>query len=289
MGVITRPFSTNEVRKEKDKEGRQMVNQLVIKCGGSTLEQLPASFYKDIAMLQRQGVLVTIVHGGGPAISAMLKQMGIAPKFVDGLRVTDEATLQVAQMVLIGQTNKQIVSNIQMAGGRAAGISGIDGATLQVVQGSRHLGFVGEIQRVDTMLIAALAHSELIPVIAPLGIDQSGQIYNVNADTVAGAVAGAIGAKQLIMVTDVPGVMQEVEGAKQVLPELDRKQIDELIAAGVIYGGMIPKVRAALDALEQQVEEVLIINGYEPGILHKVAAGDAVGTKIVKKGKVSAQ
>ncbi|ERI04518.1 acetylglutamate kinase [Aneurinibacillus aneurinilyticus] len=266
-----------------------MENQVVIKCGGSTLEGLPASFYTDIKELQDEGTAVTIVHGGGPAISATLKQMGIEPQFVDGLRVTDAATLQVAQMVLIGQTNKQIVSRIQAAGGRAAGISGIDGATIQVVQGPAHLGFVGDIHCVHGELIAALGDAGFIPVIAPLGIDGDGQIYNINADTAAGAVAGAAGTKRLIMVTDVPGVMQEKDGVRQVLPELDKEKIAELIADGIIYGGMIPKVRAALDALGNNVEEVWIINGYEPGILKKVAAGEAVGTKIVKEGKVNAQ
>lgn len=266
-----------------------MENQVVIKCGGSTLEVLPASFYTDIKELQDEGTAVTIVHGGGPAISATLKQMGIEPHFVDGLRVTDAATLQVAQMVLIGQTNKQIVSRIQAAGGRAAGISGIDGATIQVVQGSAHLGFVGDIHCVHGELIAALGDAGFIPVIAPLGIDGDGQIYNINADTAAGAVAGAAGTKRLIMVTDVPGVMQEKDGVRQVLPELDKEKIAGLIADGIIYGGMIPKVRAALDALGNNVEEVWIINGYEPGILKKVAAGEAVGTKIVKEGKVNTQ
>lgn len=266
-----------------------MEKQVVIKCGGSTLESLPASFYKDIKELQDEGMAVTIVHGGGPAISATLKQMGIEPHFVNGLRVTDAATLQVAQMVLIGQTNKQVVTRIQVAGGQAAGISGIDGATIQVVQGPEHLGFVGDIHHVDATLITALGDAGFIPVIAPLGINEDGQIYNINADTAAGAVAGAVGTKRLIMVTDVPGVMQDQDGIRQVLPELDKEKIMELIAEGIIYGGMIPKVRAALDALGNNVEEVWIINGYEPGILKKVAAGEAVGTKIVKEGKVSAQ
>lgn len=263
-----------------------MGNQLVIKCGGSTLEQLPASFYEDLTALQQGETNVVIVHGGGPAISNTLKQMGIEPHFIDGLRVTDAPTLKVAKMVLIGDTNKQVVTSIQQAGGRAAGISGIDGKTIQVTQGPEHLGFVGEIQRVEPTLIEALSGAGMIPVIAPLGVDETGQVYNINADTAAGAVAGALGVGQLVMVTDVPGVMQEIDGVKQVLPQLDRVQIEALIADGVIYGGMIPKVRAALDALGQQVEEVLIINGYEPGILRRVAAGDAVGTKIVAEGKV---
>ncbi|WP_047153524.1 acetylglutamate kinase [Aneurinibacillus tyrosinisolvens] len=264
-----------------------MPNQLVIKCGGSMLSELPDSFYEDIVEIKSSGTDPVIVHGGGPAISNIVAKMGLQSQFIDGLRVTDEETLQVAQMVLIGQINKEIVCRIQQAGGRAAGISGIDGPTVEVIQGPEYLGFVGEVRNVDPLLIRTLSAAGYIPVLAPLGVDSTGQVYNVNADTTAGAVAGVLGVKQLIMVTDVPGVMQETDGVKRVLPELGPGQIENLIEEGVIYGGMIPKVKAALDALGQEVEEVLIINGYEPGILRQVAAGEPVGTKIVAEGKVA--
>jgi acetylglutamate kinase len=261
------------------------MDNVVIKCGGSTLEQLPDTFYSDIVSLQKSGTVPVIVHGGGPAISKVLNQMGIEPNFIDGLRVTDEQTLQVAQMVLIGQTNKQIVGRIQQAGGRSVGISGIDGSTIQVIQGPEHLGFVGIVEKVDPFVIEALCTAGCIPVIAPIGVDQAGQFYNVNADTAAGAVAGALGVTRLMMVTDVPGVLRETDGVRELIPELNESQIKQLIQDGIIYGGMIPKVTAALDALGQQVEEVVIVSGYEPGILLEAANGGKAGTKIIKEGK----
>lgn len=264
------------------------MQRLVIKCGGSTLDRLPFSFYEDLVQLAQQGLEPVIVHGGGPAISRTLEQMGIAPNFIDGLRVTDAPTLEVVKMVLLGQTNKQVVGNLQLAGGKSAGISGIDGDTIGVSQGPAHLGFVGHIEAVQPELLETLLAAGFIPVVAPLGVDEKGQVYNINADTAAGAVAGALGVHQLIMVTDVPGVMKEIDGEKQVLPQLTEVEIEQFIADGVIYGGMIPKVRAALDALGNQVKEVLIINGYEPGILTRVAKGEAVGTKIMKN-EVTAQ
>ncbi|WP_245590449.1 acetylglutamate kinase [Aneurinibacillus terranovensis] len=270
---------------KKAEEGGTVGKKVVIKCGGSTLDQLPDSFYQDIAALKQSGIDPVIVHGGGPAISGTLKQMGIEPHFIDGLRVTDAETLKVAQMVLIGQTNKQVVGRIQQAGGCAVGISGIDGATMVVKQGPEHLGFVGVIETIQPHVIQALSEAGCIPVLAPIGIDTAGQFYNVNADTMAGAVAGALGVQQLVMVTDVPGVMKEADGRPQVLPELTKTQIEAFIADGVIYGGMIPKVKAALDALGQDVEEVLIVDGYEPGILLKAAGGEPAGTKIIKERK----
>lgn len=258
------------------------MQRLVIKCGGSTLDRLPFSFYEDLVELASQGWEPVIVHGGGPAISRTLEKMGIAPQFVDGLRVTDAPTLEVVKMVLLGQTNKQVVGNIQLAKGKSVGVSGIDGATIQVSPGPAHLGFVGNIDKVEPALLETLLKGGYTPVVAPLGVDAKGQVYNINADTVAGAVAASLGVKQLVMVTDVAGVMMEVDGEKKVFPQLTEEDIESLIIEGVIYGGMIPKVRAALDALGNEVEEVLIINGYEPGILKQVANGDAVGTKIVK-------
>lgn len=260
------------------------MQRLVIKCGGSTLDRLPASFYEDLVEVAGQGWEPVIVHGGGPAISRTLEKMGIAPHFIDGLRVTDAPTLEVVKMVLLGQTNKQVVGNLELAGGKSVGVSGIDGSTIQVSPGPAHLGFVGNIEEVNPALLETVLKAGFIPVVAPLGVDEKGQVYNINADTAAGAVAGSLGVGQLVMVTDVPGVMKEIDGEKKVLPQLTEVEIEALIAEGVIYGGMIPKVRAALDALGNEVKEVLIINGYEPGILKQVANGEAVGTKILKSG-----
>lgn len=257
---------------------------VVIKCGGSTLDQLPATFYEELVELQKEGVAPVIVHGGGPAISGMLKTMGIEPHFIDGMRVTDAATLEVVKMVLIGQTNKQVVVRLQQAGGKAAGISGIDANILQVEPLEGDLGYVGRIIAVGTEFLQMMMQSGYIPVISPLGSDQSGQVFNINADTAAGAIAGALRASSMVMVTDVSGVLKENDnGEKQVIPSLTTKQVLELIDNGTIYGGMIPKVRAALDCLAQCGTEVAIINGNQSGMLTRaVKTGDA-GTRIISE------
>ncbi|MBP1932575.1 acetylglutamate kinase [Ammoniphilus resinae] len=241
----------------------------ILKCGGSTLDQLPASFYEELIQLKRDGFDPIIVHGGGPAISNTLKSLQIEPQFIDGLRVTDEATLQVVEMVLIGQTNKQIVKQLK---GYGFGLSGMDGSLIKASKMDGPFGFVGQIEAVQPELIKSLSDNGYIPVIAPLGIDEQGQSYNINADTAAGAVATALGVEQLIVVTDVPGVMEN----GQVIPELTTQQVTELIDKGVITGGMIPKVKAAMDALKA-VDEVVII---PPANLGKAVQKEKVGTKI---------
>ncbi len=258
---------------------------VVIKCGGSTLDALPDSFYEEIAALRERGVVPVMVHGGGPAISGMLEQMNITPQFVDGMRVTDEVTLQVVQMVLIGRINKQIVVRMQQAAARATGVSGIDGGILQAVPLNESLGYVGRITQVNPGLIHDLIDKNYTVVVSPLACDGGGQVYNINADTAAGAIAAVLGARQLVMVTDVPGVMKpDAEGNKQVLSLLSEQEVESLIADGVIYGGMIPKVKAALDGLNQGVAEVVIVDGKEDGILTQVVERKPVGTRIVKDG-----
>lgn len=243
----------------------------VLKCGGSTLDNLPAAFYQELIQLKQNGYDPVIVHGGGPAISNTLKAFNIEPKFIDGLRVTDEATLQVVEMVLIGQTNKQIVKNLQGVG---FGFSGMDGQLIEASQMPGPLGYVGQIENVKPDMIKQVSEMGYIPVIAPLGLDQQGQSYNINADTAAGAIASALGTS-LIVVTDVPGVMEN----GQVLPELTVEDVNQLIEKGVITGGMIPKVKAAMDALKA-ADQVIII---DPSNLSKAVQGEAVGTKITGK------
>lgn len=242
----------------------------VLKCGGSTLDQLPDTFYEELIRLKREGFDPVIVHGGGPAISQTLKKVGIEPQFIDGIRVTDEQTLQVVEMVLIGQTNKQIVKSLKGAG---FGFSGMDGGLIQASKMPGSLGFVGQIEQVNPEAIRQVSQMGYIPVIAPLGMDEQGQSYNINADTAAGAVAKALGVSQLIVVTDVPGVMQNQE----VIPQLTVSQVNEFIQDGVIYGGMIPKVKAALDAL-QTVSEVVIV---DPSQLSRAVYKEEAGTKII--------
>jgi len=259
-----------------------MSQRFVMKCGGSTLAALPDGFFRDLVRLQERGMQPVIVHGGGPAISDTLGKLGIESEFVNGLRKTSEAVLEVVEMVLAGKINKEIVRRLQQAGARAIGLSGTDGRLIMAepVANSAEIGFVGEVTDVNRELIDGIISLGYMPVIAPVGIDASGQRYNINADTAAGAVASHIGADRLIVVTDVPGIMRDIDGRKTVLPAVTVAEIEEMIASGVIYGGMIPKVRAAVQCIQGIVQEVVIVDGAEPDILSRVMSGQQVGTRI---------
>ncbi|MFF0828355.1 acetylglutamate kinase [Brevibacillus sp. NPDC003359] len=254
---------------------------VVIKCGGSTMDQLPDSFFQAIAGLQAQGQEIVIVHGGGPAINSMLDRVQITPQFVDGLRVTCEDTLRVVEMVLCGSINKALVKRLTQAGAKAWGVSGIDGQTLLATKTPKPLGWVGEIKKADTTIPKAILGQGYVPVIAPLSVSEDGtETFNVNADVAAGAIAAALSAEKLIMVTDVPGIMQpQPDGTKAVVPATSAEEIQEMIRAEIITGGMIPKVQAALDALGQGVEQVVICRGTADDLLG-VCAGQAVGTTV---------
>ncbi|AWB47067.1 acetylglutamate kinase [Paenibacillus sp. CAA11] len=256
----------------------------VMKCGGSTLAELPEDFFAELAELQRGGYQPVIVHGGGPAISENLAKLGIETKFVNGLRYTTEEVLDVVEMVLSGSINKQIVRRIHSAGGRALGLSGIDGLLLQAkpVASSAKVGLVGEVSQVNASLVEGVLGMGYMPIVAPLGISPEGQRYNVNADTAAGAVASSLGVQQMIVVTDVPGILKTVKGEKKVLPCVTVQQIEDMIQTGEIYGGMIPKVRAAIACIHGKVKEVVIVNGTEPKVLGRVLRGEAIGTRIVR-------
>ncbi|MET3696217.1 N-acetylglutamate kinase [Bacillus oleivorans] len=256
---------------------------LVIKCGGSVLDHLPKNFYQNIVQLQKNKEWQPIiVHGGGPTISTLLNRLEIETKFVDGLRVTTEDVLNIVEMVLSGSVNKQIVRNFQKSGGAAFGMSGVDGALLLVkpAQNSEQLGFVGEVTSVHTALIKQIANQGLIPVISPLGIDEQGQHYNINGDMAASAIAKAMQA-ELCMISDIPGIYTEQEGKKYLLKQVTNLEVEELIKNGIIYGGMVPKVRAAIDGLTANVPEVVIINGNEPDSLLAYTEGREIGTKII--------
>ncbi|XEC95392.1 acetylglutamate kinase [Paenibacillus tarimensis] len=258
--------------------------RFVMKCGGSTLAALPASFFEDLRVLQEQGVRPVIVHGGGPAISETLGKLGIESKFVNGLRKTSDAVLDVVEMVLAGRINKEIVRKIGQSGAKALGLSGVDGGLIQAKPVVNHaeIGFVGDVTDVNAEVIEGVMSMGYIPVIAPIGIDWQGQRYNINADTAAGAVASHLGVRQMIVVTDVPGIMKETDGEKRVLPIVTVADIEAMIATGEIYGGMIPKVRAAIQCIHGQVEEVVIVSGEEPGVLSKAVMEGGIGTRIVK-------
>ncbi|WP_442602634.1 acetylglutamate kinase [Paenibacillus sp. KN14-4R] len=264
-----------------------MNNQaFVMKCGGSTLAALPQTFFDDLRHLQQTGQMPVIVHGGGPAISETLDQLAITTEFVGGLRVTSEAVLDVVEMVLAGRINKEIVRRIGISGAKALGVSGVDGGLIEAkpVANAHEVGLVGDVTAVNRELVEGIVAMGYIPVIAPVGISPDGtQRYNINADTAAGAVASQIGVKQMIVVTDVPGIMKPIDGVKTVLPQVTVAEIEEMIASGDIYGGMIPKVRAAIACIQGDVQEVVIVHGEEPQVLSRVMGGEAIGTRILQK------
>lgn len=258
--------------------------RFVMKCGGSTLAALPDAFFADLRALQEEGVRPVIVHGGGPAISETLGKLGIESSFVSGLRVTTEEVLDVVEMVLAGRINKEIVRKIGASGARALGLSGVDGQLLlsKPVANSDEIGYVGEVTEVKADIIEGVMAMGYIPVIAPIGIDEAAQRYNINADTAAGALASQLGVERMIVVTDVPGIMRTVDGEKRVLPTVTVAEIDEMIDSGEIYGGMIPKVRAAVQCIQGRVREVVIVSGEEPNVLSRVVKEGGIGTRIIR-------
>ncbi len=262
---------------------------VVIKYGGNAMinDELKDSVMEDITLLKFIGLNPVVVHGGGPDISSALKTYGIESKFINGLRVTDDETITVAQMVLIGKTNKQIVSGINGKGGKAVGISGIDGSLLECeklyteVDGKRaDIGHVGEVVKVNDELISLLTSDEYIPVVAPIGTDKNGDSYNINADTVASVIACALKAEKLMLLTDTDGV-KDADG--NIIFEINAPKIRELIDSGVINGGMIPKVLGCVDAINGGVERVHIIDGRIPhSILLEIFTDTGIGTMITK-------
>lgn len=258
------------------------MTRFVMKCGGSTLAALPNRFFEELRDLQQSGVAPVIVHGGGPAISETLEKLQIETEFVQGLRKTNDEVLDVVEMVLAGRINKEIVRKMGISGAKALGLSGVDSMLLQAkpVENSAEVGFVGDIKHVNAAVIEGIMAMGCIPVIAPIGIDESGQRYNVNADTAAGAVASFLGVERMIVVTDVPGIMKKVNGEMVTLPIVTVAEIEDMIASGEIYGGMIPKVRAAIQCIQGKVKEVVIVSGQIEGVLTEAVKNGGVGTVI---------
>ncbi len=236
---------------------------VVIKLGGHAMgsDEAMASFARDVVLMQQVGANPVIVHGGGPMINAMLKRLDIQSEFVGGKRVTDAATMEVVEMVLSGLVNKRIVQAIGDQGGRAIGLSGKDAQLVTCKQTNPDLGFVGTPDKVDASILRNLFDSNVIPVIAPLGAGENGETFNINGDTAAGAIAGALKADRLLLLTDVAGV-KNADG--EVLTEMSASQIRELTADGTIAGGMIPKTETALDAIDAGVRAVVILDGRAP-------------------------
>src|SRR5881227_3553576 len=268
---------------------------VVVKYGGHAMgqEDMAREFARDIVLLEQTAINPVVVHGGGPQIEAMLKRVGVKSQYAAGLRVTDEPTLEIVEMVLAGSINKQMVGYINEAGGKAIGLCGKDGNVVSASKVTRSivdpdsqiekvvdLGFVGEPEKVDLTLLNQLIGHELIPVLAPLATSRTGQTFNVNADTFAGAVAGALKAKRLLLLTDVPGVLDK---SKKLIPELSVKDARKLIAEGTISGGMIPKVETCIYALEQGVQGVVIIDGKtQHAVLLELFTNQGTGTLIHK-------
>jgi len=268
---------------------------VVIKYGGHAMgdAELGRAFARDVALLKQSGVNPIVVHGGGPQIGEMLKKLGIESKFEGGLRVTDRRTVEIVEMVLAGSINKEIVAMINAEGEWAIGLCGKDGnmvfaekANKKIIDPTSNierildLGFVGEPVEVDRTLLDLLARSEMIPVIAPVAPGRDGETYNINADTFAGAIAGALFAKRLLFLTDVPGVLDK-EG--KLIPELSVSEAQRLIADGTIHGGMIPKVETCIEALDRGVEGVVIVNGKTPhSVLLELFTEHGAGTLIVR-------
>ena len=267
---------------------------VVVKYGGHAMgdPELAQDFARDITLLAQSGVNPVVVHGGGPQIGNMLNRLGIESEFRAGLRVTDEATVQIVEMVLAGGINKEIVAAITAEGGRAIGLCGKDGGMVSVTKLKRtvrdpesaiekivDLGFVGEPKTVRRDLLDILAKSEIIPVLAPVAAGEDGKTYNVNADTFAGAIAGALGARRLLFLTDVPGVLDKTG---KLIPNLTVAEAHALIADGTIHGGMIPKVETCIEALDRGVQGVVIVNGKVPhAVLLELFTEHGVGTLIL--------
>lgn len=254
-----------------------MNNVIVLKCGGSSIDHLSDRFFKNIIRLKKAGYKPVIVHGGGPAIKEMLKKLKIETEFIDGLRKTTKPVMDVVEMVLAGSVNNKIVRKLNQTGIQSIGLSGSDDRLLTTeAKDLKRLGYVGKSPNVNTTILEKLINQGIVPVIAPIALGHQDTIYNINADTAAGAVAKALGAKQLIFVTDVPGIMKENE----LIETVTESEINNLIHTGTIQGGMIPKVEAAVASLSADLEEAMIIDGNQSVI--NATDCELVGTVIKK-------
>ncbi|MEQ8975717.1 MAG: acetylglutamate kinase [Coleofasciculus sp. C1-SOL-03] len=258
---------------------------VVVKYGGAAMKDssLKDKVIRDVVFLSCVGVRPVVVHGGGPEINSWLDKLGIEPQFKDGLRVTDAPTMDVVEMVLVGRVNKELVSLINRAGGLAVGLCGKDGNLIKArPEGRQGIGFVGEVSSVDIKLVDSLVKSGYIPVVSSVSADETGQAYNINADTVAGEIAAALGAEKLILLTDTPGILQDYKDPSTLMAKLDIQQARELMASGVVAGGMIPKVNCCVRSLAQGVRAAHIIDGRIPhALLLEIFTNKGIGSMIV--------
>ncbi len=257
---------------------------VVVKYGGNAMidESLKQQVMEDIVLLWLIGVKIVLVHGGGPEINEMMQKLGKEPQFVDGLRVTDKETVDIVQMVLAGKVNKTLVNMIESQGGRAMGISGMDGRLIEAEMKDERLGYVGSIKKIHIRPVVDLLEKNYIPVISTVGCDRQGNTYNINGDTAAAYIAGALNAERLIMMTDIAGILMDKDDPKTLIPEITTDEAKKLYEEGVISGGMIPKVECCIEAIDEGVSKVIIMDGRVPhSILMELLTDEGAGTMFV--------
>ena len=257
---------------------------VVVKYGGNAMinQTLKEQVMEDIVLLHLIGVKIVLVHGGGPEISEMMNKLGKESTFVNGLRVTDKETVDIAQMVLAGKINKSLVNYLEIKGGKSMGVSGIDGMLIEAKMKDEKLGYVGEITNVNIGCVEDLLNNNYIPVISTIACDKEGNIYNVNADTAAARIAGALNAERLIMMTDIAGILKDKDDPTTLIPQISVSQAKELFDEGIISGGMIPKVKCCIDAIGHGVKNVIIMDGRIPhSILMEILTDEGAGTMVV--------
>ena len=256
---------------------------VVVKYGGNAMinETLKMQVMEDIVLLWLVGVKVVLVHGGGPEISELMEKLGKQPVFVDGLRVTDKETVDIVQMVLAGKVNKTLVNLLESRGGKAMGISGIDGRLIEAEMKNEKLGYVGNIKKIHIKPVTDLLEKGYIPVISTVGCDRNGNTYNINGDTAAARIAGALGAERLIMMTDIAGILRDKDDPSTLIPEITVAEAATLREEGVISGGMIPKVECCVEAIRSGVENVIIMDGrVSHSILMELLTDEGAGTMV---------
>ncbi len=254
---------------------------VLVKYGGNAMknEELKRAVMGDIVLLTMIGIRVVVVHGGGPEISEMLRKTGKVSEFVDGLRVTDDETMDIVQMVLCGKVNKDLVNLVELMGGKAVGLSGVDGRMLLAAQKDPRLGHVGEIVDVNVEPITDMLDKGYIPIVSTVGCDKEGNLYNINADTAAARLAGALGAESMLAMTDIEGLMRDKDDPESLITRLSVSEVPELVAQGVISGGMLPKIQCCVEAIRRGVRKVFIIDGRVPHtILMELLTDAGLGT-----------
>ena len=262
---------------------------VVVKYGGNAMinDQLKQQVMEDIVLLHLVGVKVVLVHGGGPEITGLMDRLGKKPEFVDGLRVTDKETVDIVQMVLAGKVNKTLVNLLEMKGGRAIGLSGMDGRLIEAKIKDERLGYVGEITDIHIKPVTDLLEKGYIPVVSTVGCDKNGNTYNINGDTAAARIAGALEAERLIMMTDIAGVLRDKDDPSTLIPEIDLEEAARLREEGVVSGGMIPKIDCCVEAIHRGVNKVIIMDGRVPhAILMELFTDEGAGTMVTGKKRV---